>query len=1152
MKIRGRFIGILAVLGLLVALVPLAPVGAVAGEVVLKGGEKGSFFSDQATYNVVTIQVEDADLSPARVGKARFANLTGGGLDQFNLNEGVVGGEGDVESDEFDGGLNNPVCDHDGDDPDDDGLKPDPNNAGQTIDATDKVRPSTDDERAMPGCDFGDAVFAGDNNNDGVEDQNEAWMWTFTLSQPARDANNDGVVDKEDVTVVVDGAELDPDEADYSMGDAATDLGLGVSTIDLFIEPNVLTDNVIIEYEVTEYKFSANTPIRLAGTEVHFGDDADDDFTAATNQKQIDSVGVGMVMSTSTVPGNSDVVVTFVYHVEDTEEKNVTVTSNTSLATGVDRVLNGVETTPRSSLFMSEIALFEGTDYTKIVNQVTNTANDAVDNDGDDNGVVEIDELDNTGQLGEELFGRVTATATALDFLALSTDKAEDLVNMLLPVTHGDTLTVTYLDENPSGTIVKTAGVDLEAPVVTLVEPSDGIFTDESLVTLSAEVVDSGAGVEQNVINILATGGVSLSDPLRVPIVDGYRVTRVPRSAIGEGPKTWFVTVVDKVGNEPNVDDPDTKDMNEATKGAIAHGTAVSKNPFKFAVDTKGPTLKTGKTGVFLKNAGVTTGEDKGKEAEDTNKREWLRVVFDLGEGTAPLDPDTVEASDFEVDGAEPLDAKVNALPQGDAKKGTAVYLQVGQLDTDARPKVELVGTVRDRAGNGRTDGTLSSISDGLAPVLTVSTSAEIANDEIVLTISSSERLGLNPDVQLTETKPAKNVDLVTPSTLRVSLQTGALTTWTATYENPAGAASKQYVVVDVSDQGGNSDTKGDASTESDLISFQVDDAEPSLTFKSASGTDLDDSKNKPEEGAVWIVGEFDEDEHADDSYLKVTVTALTLTNLDTEEVKADDPTVLFTDEVECVDHDTDPVEDADGNVTNADDMCATHTLAMNLTPGMYNIEMTGVDNVGNVVTEDKDFEVVEAEPFELELKPGQNFISIPGMPLGDAGNINTLLADEAITAISTYDRSRGLQGESPWLRSAKDLETGMFSGDITAIEPGKAYFIVSTASVTIEVQLQGSVEFPPTIAVRQGFNGIGFWAVAGDAYDEDTLQGPSLDSYLDSLGWTVAYTYDPTPGRGWEVLRKGVEDDDGNPVHYVIAGKGYLVYALYDTVLTP
>ena len=101
---------------------------------------------------------------------------------------------------------------------------------------------------------------------------------------------------------------------------------------------------------------------------------------------------------------------------------------------------------------------------------------------------------------------------------------------------------------------------------------------------------------------------------------------------------------------------------------------------------------------------------------------------------------------------------------------------------------------------------------------------------------------------------------------------------------------------------------------------------------------------------------------------------------------------------------------------------------------------------------------------------------------MGEGGNIDTLFSDEAISAVSTYDRSRELAGENPWLRSSKDLETGMFSGDITAIEPGKAYFVNSTASVTVKVKLQAAGQLPPTIPVRQGFNAIGFWSVSGDA----------------------------------------------------------------------
>ena len=47
MKVQGRYIAILAVLGLLMALVPLATAGAVTGEVTLTGGEKGQFYSDR-------------------------------------------------------------------------------------------------------------------------------------------------------------------------------------------------------------------------------------------------------------------------------------------------------------------------------------------------------------------------------------------------------------------------------------------------------------------------------------------------------------------------------------------------------------------------------------------------------------------------------------------------------------------------------------------------------------------------------------------------------------------------------------------------------------------------------------------------------------------------------------------------------------------------------------------------------------------------------------------------------------------------------------------------------------------------------------------------------------------------------------------------
>ena len=48
------------------------------------------------------------------------------------------------------------------------------------------------------------------------------------------------------------------------------------------------------------------------------------------------------------------------------------------------------------------------------------------------------------------------------------------------------------------------------------------------------------------------------------------------------------------------------------------------------------------------------------------------------------------------------------------------------------------------------------------------------------------------------------------------------------------------------------------------------------------------DSKTKPEEGAVWVVAQFDEDEHADDKYRKVNVTEMTLEVTDGDSVTTD------------------------------------------------------------------------------------------------------------------------------------------------------------------------------------------------------------------------------------------------------------------------
>ena len=134
-----------------------------------------------------------------------------------------------------------------------------------------------------------------------------------------------------------------------------------------------------------------------------------------------------------------------------------------------------------------------------------------------------------------------------------------------------------------------------------------------------------------------------------------------------------------------------------------------------------------------------------------------MRVQFNLGVGGAPLDSSTITAGDFRVDGAEPLAAVVNSRETADdIPVGGAVYLQVPEQETNAKPKVELVGEIRDRAGNIRSESTISAVNDGLSPTIEVTVDSEIAREQVTVTVSSSERLGINPVVRTTTTEARK------------------------------------------------------------------------------------------------------------------------------------------------------------------------------------------------------------------------------------------------------------------------------------------------------------------------------------------------------------------------------------------------------------
>jgi hypothetical protein len=1095
-------------------------IGAVAGTAALTGGvvvgvgaDAKTYYSDRTGFNVVTATVTDEDLSPVRVGKARY-----------NVAAAAIAA---------------------------DGAAPDPFTLKATGGKTYGV-PVLGGEKAATSKFSGNGVLVAFT------------LGTTALSTP-RDADDDGVLEDntDDVKVTVGGIALGA--ADYS-------IVFATRVVTLTAAPPTGTDNVVIDYETSEYDQTTpgNTTLKFTGTSVKYG---------ATLVGALNEVGVattdataGTITTTIDVPANQVVVITFAYDVKDSKTLLLNLSTPTSESLGKSRKLTGTETTVVSNAFANTVALFSAADLSKIETEAGDIANDALAC-GDADTIVQVDELNCTAGLatlpitnpfdptGASLNARVQAASTTMG-LTPATTAASTFVSRSMPVTTGETLTLTYGDVSPAATITSTAIIDLTAPTVTLVTPTQSLNTNIATQQMLAKVADAGAGLSGGDIILVPPAGAA-GTPVNSLTTTGYDVSFSPTSALLEGAKTWYIQIQDKVGNAPfNANDTATT-ANEGTLGAAyktndpdtAADETVSTNPFKFTVDTAKPVILSAHTGYYLKNPGVTSGTTQ--ETQDSDNRSWVRAIFDLGTGGAPIDPASVVANDFRVAGVAPLSAIVNAKIQDTFAVGAIVYLEVAQQATDNKPKVEVVGEILDKAGNIQTAGSITNAVDKLSPILTATPAPTYAPLTVTLTLTSTETLGVNPSLISRTTAPTCADTAGTARTVNAV----TATSWTATFTNTTGAASKQWAVLTGVDVAGNASILGDAcvaavAASTDVVTFQVDNAAPVIAFPAATGTAT--------AGAVWIVARYDESEYTGDTNLGVTVVSATLQK--GTETAVDVASQVFIGSTTVVEAGTPITVDATDTGTHA-----TVTLAKTLDVATYKFVIVVKDAALNSSTTFTHTLTVSAKAkFDIVLNPGVNLISIPGDVVGDGANLNIAFTGLPVTAVLTYDAALNKVGKNPWLSSTKNATTGLFTGDIAVLAPGKAYFVTADARATLKLDLASAGSaLPPIIQVLQGFNVVGFWSIEG-TLSATTKADP--DAYLGGAKWTVAYTYDPTPGIGWVVIRPdpsttddalddptivnvgtGIDNTAPNVADQPLkAGTGYLVYFSQDGTLTP
>ena len=742
-----------------------------------------------------------------------------------------------------------------------------------------------------------------------------------------------------------------------------------------------------------------------------------------------------------------------------------------------------------------------------------------------------------------------------------------------LPVNPRDVVTLSGADS--SGTIT----VETTKPVFSGFAPANNTSGKDDRPEVTAQITDGDSGLDKKNIKVIfrVTEDNSTSDITLVPNDDGdvddisggfevrQRLEDKPGNEIvpdGDATIEWWVMASDEAGNvgysdrQASVDgeaNPCTADASTSPGGLAAAGC----QPFKIVVDGSKPKLLMAETGRHW-DSGLSTGDSDDKTEYRVSKADATSILVTFDEH---LDDATVTASDFEVDGDNPVDVEVhnvkvrddmfemdadgnededtgdgNSAIMGDGVQDVGqdrgyVFLTVEEMDPTAKPKVELVGDVSDIAGNRQNTGRDNEAADRIAPTLTVTITEgdrPVTKDKVNLTITSDENIG-TPMVTYHMVMKSSDDAMVDETARRASsVVFKSATEYTAAISPSADGLYTVYVRAQDS-SGGNEGSKGDNSGTIDVDgetsailferdkqisppdfdpdkegvnnSFSIDDPNAFIRIDfSAEGDEYDVSKND----AGDRVGK-DLDTHG-----MVTIVSATLGDEDiSESLQANEGGNIF----------------------------LFHASGLEL--GEHTLSVTAMDEAGNKNASafKGTITITERKPYSLALNPGWNLVSIPGEPMDT--DINSVMADHPATQVLTYDPSV----PGGWLTALRG-EDGSFSGTLTNIMAGRAYWIETPTFQALKVDIPKQavgVAVLPTISIVQGWNMIPILDVDGDFMLDEPTDDDNYFSGLSEGSVTAIYTFNTITGSWSSVDEEAVE-----------IGKGYWVYATKAGVIVP
>jgi hypothetical protein len=735
----------------------------------------------------------------------------------------------------------------------------------------------------------------------------------------------------------------------------------------------------------------------------------------------------------------------------------------------------------------------------------------------------------------------------------------------------GDTVTVDYLDEDGELIDSDTVTADTVPPTISDISPEDGSVSNSEHPTITFDVTDAGSKIASGAaITIMVRGRNvdTVQQPAFQPISDGFR-------AIFATGKSWTLA------SNFNVPDDDTRDFNwtivaydvAGNKAEETDSPEVSGDELSLRIDTNRPKVTAAVTGTAWDTSGTTPEEKKGVNTA-------VKVSF-----SENLDASSVDASDFTVDGEEPVAAAVGTKVGDDPDEDfrNQVYLTVDELDPDAKPVVKVVDDIEDVAGNeldtDKKQDAERTASDDLSPAITVTVSAAllVEDDEVKVTVDSNEKLSTAAGVTAYVHGPS-NVDengRLNTKSPRPLVHEGSLTA------SGAAASTGMYgVSIQAQDVARN-----DSNNLTKVTDEEVDEGGATLTLEKGPIGDVNfDGALDGDDVMVTVGGAAVGITSVDASARTVVInpglgdgqTAMVTYHYvkdDTFEIDNSAPSVVITpvneDEVEeaetifiSLDFDEDEypgdsfkevwltkveIENPDGSTTDllaAGSFVTSDNMefiwsAPGLALGDYTLTVMAKDDAGNeMAAQSSMFTVVAREPHEIGLRPGWNLISLPGMPADP--DINAVIMEDDVDVVLTYDPAEGA-----WMVATRGPD-GTFSGSLEMVDNTRAYWVHTDTFDPIKVDIPGfqagSRSVPPEFAVMKGWN-----LVPVAVLDMESVEDGMLDAndYFTSVDWTRAYGYDNEMNR-FESISLG--DPDG----MVKVGQGYWLHVESDGILAP